>query len=65
MVLLASCLVFNGTVTLLALYVPKVYCIYFVDKDTVKLQAAGTVGTSTSVVPMSQTTQGSAAQEND
>ena len=54
--LLACCLIFNGTVTLLSLYIPKVYCIYFVDADQVQFQTAGTVGT-TSVVPSTGTTQ--------
>ncbi len=32
-VLLSSCLFLNATVTLLCLYVPKVYAIYFVDEN--------------------------------
>ena len=54
--LLACCLIFNGTVTLLSLYIPKVYCMYFVDADQVKFQTAGTVGT-TSVAPSTGTSQ--------
>ena len=47
--LLASCLIINSSVALLCLYLPKVYCVYFVDENSLKIQAAGTVGTTTGV----------------
>ena len=56
LMLLASCLIFNGSVTLLCLYVPKIYCIYLVNQEEIQFQTAGTVGTM-SVAPTTNTSQ--------
>ena len=40
--LLAFCLLMNGTITLLCLYVPKIYAIYFVDEDNIQFGTSGT-----------------------
>ena len=34
--LLAFCLILNASITLLCLYVPKIYAIYFFDEDQIK-----------------------------
>ena len=52
-ILLASCLLLNATITLLCLYVPKLYAIYFLDEATLKfLQTLGLQ--SSSIVPSVQ-----------
>ena len=52
--LLASCLTINALVTLLCLYVPKIYAIYFIDEDNIQFKTAGSIAT-TSAVPGSVT----------
>lgn len=42
--LLVSCLIINATITLLCLYFPKIYCIYFINENDIQFQTAGTVG---------------------
>lgn len=41
-VLFCSCLLINASVTLLCLYVPKIYCIYFMDEKDAKIQGTFT-----------------------
>ena len=48
--LLAFCLFLNATVTLLCLYLPKLYAVYFVDEDNLLF---GTV-TATATAPTTQ-----------
>ena len=38
--LLAFCLILNASITLLCLYVPKIYAVYFVDEDKLKFDNA-------------------------
>ena len=61
--LLAFCLILNASITLLCLYVPKIYAIYFVDEGQLKYSGTGTTasmsvsashtGHSNQVVPIS------------
>ncbi len=48
--LLAFCLIVNGFVTLLCLYVPKIYAIYFVDECNIKFVLKTTKPTKPSQV---------------
>ena len=45
--LLAFCLIVNGACTLLCLFLPKVYAVYFVNEDDMSL-GTGTTGTTAS-----------------
>ena len=47
-VLLASCLVINAVVTLVCLYIPKIYAVYFVDESRQKVGTIGTVAVAPS-----------------
>ena len=40
-VLLASCLLINASVTLICLFIPKIYAIHFVDEEQLKLATTG------------------------
>ena len=61
-VLLASCLTINALVTLLCLYAPKIYAVYFLNEDNLHLQTAGSIATTSaasgSVTLTSRTTSG-------
>ena len=52
--LLAFCLILNATITLLSLYAPKLYAIYYVDQDMIEFGATqasmSQVTTTTNVV---------------
>ncbi len=39
--ILAFCLIVNADVTLLCLFTPKVYALYFVDEDSIKVASIG------------------------
>ena len=45
--ILAFCLILNATVTLLCLFVPKLYAIYFVDEEQLKFAAPQAGSTNT------------------
>ncbi len=51
--LLAFCLILNATITLLCLYIPKIYAIYIVDADDLKYGFMPAVTLSNAVVPTS------------
>ena len=46
-ILLATCLTLNATITLLLLFVPKVYAVYFVNDSKIKYQTSSTNGAIT------------------
>ncbi len=48
--MLAFCLILNGFITLLTLYVPKIYAIYYVEEDNLKF---GTI-TTTAVIHVAE-----------
>ena len=39
-ILLATCLILNATITLLLLFVPKIYAVYFVNDSKIKYQTS-------------------------
>ncbi len=50
-VLLSFCLILNGFITLLTLYVPKLYAIYFVSEEMVVFGLSQASSNATQVVP--------------
>ncbi len=48
--LLALCLILNGFITLVCLFVPKLYAVYFVEEKDLKFSTTNTVGTLTTTV---------------
>ena len=43
--ILAFCLILNATITLLCLFVPKVYAVYFIDETSIKFSTTGSLKT--------------------
>ncbi len=46
-ILLASCLLLNAAISLLCLYCPKLYAIYFLDEAELKIAPSMAIGSST------------------
>ena len=44
--ILAFCLILNATITLLCLFVPKVYAVYFIDETNIKFSTSGSLNTN-------------------
>ena len=42
-ILLATCLILNATITLLLLFCPKIYAVYFVNQSKIKYESDGNV----------------------
>lgn len=55
--LLAFCLILNASITLLCLYIPKIYAIYFIDEDQLKFVNVTNAlpGTSTNMSSVNST----------
>ncbi len=49
--LLAFCMLVNGACTLLCLFLPKIYAVYFVNEQDMKINAPKTTNTTSSVAP--------------
>ncbi len=54
--ILGACLILNATVTLLCLFIPKLYAIYFVNDDRIKIQISGSVSTSDQTISIGKHT---------
>ena len=44
--ILAFCLILNATITLLCLFVPKIYAVYFIDETSIKFSTNGSLNTN-------------------
>ena len=44
--ILAFCLILNATITLLCLFVPKIYAVYFIDETSIKFATSGSLNTN-------------------
>ena len=40
-ILLATCLILNATITLLLLFIPKIYAVYFVNESKIQYESGG------------------------